>query len=59
MRRKRYRIHPLVASIAMICLTIIAVTAQHYHQNSTLKIIVASIISWLLGVKLRHKLPLT
>jgi len=43
----------------MICLTVIAVVAQFYHQDSGLKVIVASIIGWILGVKLRRKLPLT
>jgi len=57
--RKRYRIHPAVACTAMICLTVIAVVAQYYHQDSGLKVIVASIIGWILGVKLRRKLPLT
>jgi len=59
MGRKRFRIHPVVACVAMVCLTVLAVTAQVYHQDSMWKVVVASIISWILGVKLRHKLPLT
>jgi len=59
MVKKRYRIHPVVACLAMVCLTVLAVVAQFHGQDSGLKVVVASIISWILGVKLRHKLPLT
>jgi len=57
--RKRYRIHPVVACVGMVCLTVLALVAEFHHQDSALKVVVASIISWLLGVKLRHKLPIT
>jgi len=59
MVKKRYRIHPAVACVAMVCLTVLAVVAQFHGQDSALKIAVASIISWILGVKLRRKLPIT
>jgi len=57
--RKRLRIHPAVACTAMICITVLAVTAQYYGSDTTWKIIAASIIAWILGVKLRHILPVT
>jgi len=59
MVKRRYRIHPLVACVAMVCLTVLALVAQFHGRDSALKIVVASIISWILGVKLRHKLPIT
>jgi len=43
----------------MICITVLAVTAQYYGSDTTWKIIAASIIAWILGVKLRHILPVT
>jgi len=56
---RRLRIHPAVACTAIICITILAVTAQHYGNNATWKVVAAAIIAWVLGVKLRHILPVT
>jgi len=56
---RRLRIHPAVACTAIVCITVLAVTAQHYGNDTTWKIIAASIIAWILGVKLRHILPVT
>jgi len=56
---KRFRIHPLVAVTAIICITALAITAQAYDGTEFWKWIAISIIAWILGVKLRVKLPLT
>jgi len=43
----------------MICITLLAVVAEHYGSDTTWKIIAVSIIAWILGVKLRRILPVT
>ncbi|MEM2197260.1 MAG: hypothetical protein QW290_09295 [Sulfolobales archaeon] len=60
MSKRRYRIHPAVAVTAIICLTAMAITAQlHSGADSSLKVLIASIIGLIVGVKVRVKLPLT
>jgi len=56
---KRMRIHPLVACTGLICVTALAITAQAYDGAEFWKWIAIAIISWILGVKLRVKLPIT
>jgi len=56
---KRLRIHPAIACTAMACVTVLAITAQHYGSDATWKILAAGVICWILGVKLRHVLPVT
>jgi len=58
-RRKRYRIHPAVACTGIICLTLLAIVSQIMHGDAALKIFIASIIAFILGVKIRVKLPIT
>jgi len=58
-RKKRYRIHPAIACTGIMCLTILAIISQVLGNNSTLKIFVAGVIAFILGVKVRVKLPIT
>jgi len=59
--RRRYRVHPGVAIAAIVCVTTLAVAAEHFNpqEGEAWKILAASIICWILGVKLRHILPVT
>jgi len=60
--KKRYRIHPGIAITAIICLTAIAISAKLVYEESTaiiLEQLIIFIIAFVVGVKLRHKLPIT
>jgi len=58
---KRRRIHPGIAIVAAICITALAITPELLHSSGYewLKIIAAGVIMWLVGIKIRPKLPLT
>ncbi|MEM2234017.1 MAG: hypothetical protein QXP81_10825 [Nitrososphaerota archaeon] len=57
----RHRIHPLVAIVAIIAITLLCLSAE-YHSNEplvSLKIFAVSIIALICGIKLRRILPVT
>ena len=60
--KKRARVHPLIAITAIIALTAMAITQELLGEGTPtnqLKLVAASLIFWLLGIKMRNKLPLT
>jgi len=58
---KRKRIHPAIAITAMVCITILALGTQWLGTGGYewLKVVAAGVIMWLVGIKVRPKLPLT
>jgi spore maturation protein SpmA len=58
---RRHRIHPAVACVSIVCLTIITISAE-YHAHDPLvsfKIFIATLIGLIAGVKIRNRVPVT
>lgn len=60
-QRSRYRMHPLVAVVAIVAITLLCLSAEQHSGEPlvSLKIFAVSVIGLICGIKLRHILPVT
>ena len=59
--KKQARIHPAIACCAILCLTLLCISAEFHSEDAlvSFKLVIVAIMAAIAGIKVRHVLPVT